>query len=89
MQVVLGTSMDTHTYTVYRYYGERTEDDEPIYEPMTSGCYESEDEAWEAGMNDATGHSDNLRKITVTSLEDGYEITWEKVYGENKWIITS
>jgi hypothetical protein len=76
-----GTSMDTHTYTVYRYYGERTEDDEPIYEPTTHEGYGSEDEAWQAGLESATGHSENL--------EDGDEITWEKIYGENKWIITS
>lgn len=84
-----GTSMDTHTYTVYRYYGERTEDDEPIYEPTTHEGYGSEDEAWQAGLESATGHSENLNKITVTNLEDGDEITWEKIYGENKWIITS
>jgi len=87
MQVVVGIDMETHTYTVYRYYGERTEDDEPIYEPMTHEGYESEDEAWEAGMNDAMGHSENLDKITVTNLEDDDVITWE--LEGNKWIITS
>jgi len=80
-------SMDTHTYTVYRYYGEKTEDDERIYEPTTHEGYESEDEAWQAGMESAMGHSERENKITVTNLEDEYSITWE--LEGRVWIITS
>tara|TARA_B110000211_G_scaffold207396_1_gene243140 strand:- start:28 stop:267 length:240 start_codon:yes stop_codon:yes gene_type:complete len=79
--------MDTHTYTIYRYYGEKTEDGERYYEPMTHEGYDSEDEAWQAGIECALSHSERENKITVTNLEDGDSITWE--LKEQVWIITS
>lgn len=89
----MDTNTETHAYTVYRYYGEKTEDDERIYVPTTHEGYDSEDEAWEAGMNCATSHSENLDKVTVTNLEDDESITWVLTFNEevnrSQWIIIS
>lgn len=89
----MDTIDETHTYTIYRYSGERTEDDERIYSPMTYEGYGSEDEAWEAGMNCAMSHSERLDKVTVTNLEDDESITWVLTFNEevnrSQWIIIS
>jgi len=89
----MDTNTETHAYTVYRYSGERTEDDERIYSPMTYEGYDSEDEAWQAGMESAMGHSERLNKVTVTNLEDDESVTWVLTFNEevnrSQWIIIS
>ena len=70
-----GTPTQTYALTVYREYGDRDENGDLIYEAQTYDNYDSEDEAFEAGLNLCI-HSERLNKITITR-EDEYESHYE------------